>query len=134
MLSGESLSDCRVTRATSAKSAVTIMKAWGFDAIDVEYPTNDTEATNLVLLLKAVRDELDSYAAQHTSDYHFHPGCCTSLAAKGKKRHNQYRFLGFKPQTHCRFVHAKIHIRTAALLELDVYPRLGEICEMTRAE
>ncbi|KAH7134489.1 chitinase [Dactylonectria estremocensis] len=61
------------TRSTFAKSSVTLMKDWGFDGIDVdwEYPANDTEASNMVLLLQAIRDEMDSYAAQYASGYHF---------------------------------------------------------------
>ncbi|KAH6959838.1 glycoside hydrolase superfamily [Ilyonectria sp. MPI-CAGE-AT-0026] len=61
------------TRATFAKSAVTLMKDWGFDGVDIdwEYPANEDDATNMVLLLKAVRDELDSYAVEFASDHHF---------------------------------------------------------------
>ncbi|KAH7142177.1 chitinase [Dactylonectria macrodidyma] len=61
------------TRDTFAKSSVTLMKDWGFDGIDVdwEYPANDTEASNMILLLQAIRNEMDSYAAQYASGYHF---------------------------------------------------------------
>ncbi|KAM5345592.1 hypothetical protein ACJ41O_011453 [Fusarium nematophilum] len=61
------------TRSAFAKSAVTLMKDWGFDGIDVdwEYPKDDVEATNMDLLLQAVRDELDSYASQHAPGHHF---------------------------------------------------------------
>ncbi|CAM1503408.1 Fc.00g081840.m01.CDS01 [Cosmosporella sp. VM-42] len=61
------------TRATFATTAVTIMKDWGFDGIDVdwEYPADEAEATNMVLLLKAVRAELDAYAARFAEGYHF---------------------------------------------------------------
>lgn len=60
-------------RANFAKTSVAIMKDYGFDGIDVdwEYPADDTEAGNMVLLLQAVRDELDSYAAQYASNHHF---------------------------------------------------------------
>lgn len=73
------------TRATFAKSAVTIMKDWGFDGIDIdwEYPADDVEAANMVFLLQAVREELDSYAAQHASGHHFQ----LSIAAPAGQEH-----------------------------------------------
>ncbi|CAK7212553.1 Chitinase 4 [Sporothrix curviconia] len=61
------------TRATFAQTAVTLVKDWGFDGIDIdwEYPADATDATNFVLLLQAVRAELDAYAAQYAPGYHF---------------------------------------------------------------
>ncbi|EQL00399.1 chitinase [Ophiocordyceps sinensis CO18] len=55
------------------KSAVSFMKDWGFDGIDVdwEYPADDTQAGNMVLLLQAVRDELDGYAAKSAPGHRF---------------------------------------------------------------
>lgn len=61
------------SRALFAQSAVALMGDWGFDGINVdwEYPADAVQAQNLVDLLKAVRAELDSYAAAHARGYHF---------------------------------------------------------------
>ncbi|KAI0169292.1 glycoside hydrolase family 18 protein [Hypoxylon sp. FL1284] len=61
------------TRSTFAKSAIALMKDWGFDGLDIdwEYPADDTEASNMVALLKTIRSELDSYSSQYANGYHF---------------------------------------------------------------
>ncbi|KAH7111630.1 glycoside hydrolase [Dactylonectria macrodidyma] len=60
------------SRGRFAKSAVKTIGDWGFDGVDVDWesPTDETEASNFVLLLRAVRDELDTYAQQHAPGYH----------------------------------------------------------------
>ncbi|KAH7012082.1 family 18 glycosyl hydrolase [Microdochium trichocladiopsis] len=60
-------------RANFAESAVTMVKDYGFDGIDIdwEYPATPSDAANFILLLKAVRAELDSYRERAASDYHF---------------------------------------------------------------
>ena len=60
-------------RANFAKTAVALVKDWGFDGIDVdwEYPASAAEGADLVALLQAIRAELDSYAAQYADNYHF---------------------------------------------------------------
>ncbi|KAH9905237.1 glycoside hydrolase family 18 protein [Xylariomycetidae sp. FL2044] len=60
-------------RSTFARSAVAIMKDWGFDGIDIdwEYPNTKTEADNMVSLLRSVRQELDSYSGLYGNGSHF---------------------------------------------------------------
>lgn len=52
-------------RRNFARSAVSIIRKYGFDGLDVdwEFPKDATEAANYVELLRVVREEMDSYAA-----------------------------------------------------------------------
>lgn len=60
-------------RETFAKTSVKIMNDRGLDGIDVdwEYPADEVEAANMILLLEAVRQELDEHASINAPDYHF---------------------------------------------------------------
>ncbi|OAQ59046.1 chitinase 1 precursor [Pochonia chlamydosporia 170] len=73
------------TRATFAKSAVDMMKDWGFDGIDVdwEYPRDETQAQNMVLLLQQIRNTLDDYAKKFAPSHHFQ----LSIAAPAGREH-----------------------------------------------
>ena len=79
-------------RHTFARSAVKLVTDWGFDGIDVdwEYPENTAQGANFVLLLKACRDELDRYAAEHRLNYRFTLTVATSAGEAN------YKSLDFK--------------------------------------
>ncbi|CRK35192.1 hypothetical protein BN1708_016411 [Verticillium longisporum] len=60
-------------RLAFAQSSVSLMKDWGFDGIDIdwEYPADENEAENFILLLAAVRQELNAYASRYAPGHHF---------------------------------------------------------------
>ncbi|KAB5563633.1 glycoside hydrolase family 18 protein [Coniochaeta sp. 2T2.1] len=84
------------SRNKFASSAVTLVKDWGFDGIDIdwEYPTNAVEAQNFILLLKACRQALDQYAAQHAPGYHF---IITVASPAGAQNYNNMDLPGMDP-------------------------------------
>ncbi|PHH50887.1 Endochitinase 1 [Ceratocystis fimbriata CBS 114723] len=60
-------------RAEFCSSALTLVKDWGFDGIDIdwEYPKNKVETQAYVDLVKECRKQFDAYAAKHANNYHF---------------------------------------------------------------
>ncbi|KAK5625963.1 hypothetical protein RRF57_001679 [Xylaria bambusicola] len=66
------------SRQNFAKTAVELIKDWGFDGIDIdwEWPASATEASNMVSLLSAIRQQLDSYSSQYAGGYHFLLSVC----------------------------------------------------------
>ena len=62
-----------VGRSTFASSAVSLVANLGLDGLDInwEYPQNDADAANMVLLLKALRESLDIYGNSLRTPYHF---------------------------------------------------------------
>ncbi|OAQ58066.1 chitinase 1 precursor [Purpureocillium lilacinum] len=77
-------------RSTFAKSAVGLLKDWGFDGIDVdwEYPADAAQAADMILLLQELRRELDTYAAAHADGHHF---LLTIAAPAGPENFNKLR-------------------------------------------
>lgn len=60
-------------RSNFASSVVSLVKNLGFDGVDIdwEYPADDSQSANIILLLQAIRDALDSYGESLSSLYHF---------------------------------------------------------------
>ncbi|KAF2709740.1 glycoside hydrolase family 18 protein [Pleomassaria siparia CBS 279.74] len=68
-------------RSTFASTAITILKNLGFDGnslltltvgldVDWEYPSDATQANNMVLLLAEIRKQLDAYSSQYAGGQH----------------------------------------------------------------
>jgi chitinase len=60
-------------RSTFVTSALELVKNLGLDGLDIdwEYPKNDGEAQDFVLLLKECREALDAYGNSLSTPYHF---------------------------------------------------------------
>lgn len=59
-------------RSKFASSAVQLVKDLGFDGLDIdwEYPSDSTQAANMVALLAETRRQLDAYSAQYANGAH----------------------------------------------------------------
>lgn len=77
-------------RQTFARSAVRLIADLGFDGIDIdwEYPQNDAEASNFVLLLGETRSELDRLAQQNRGSQHH---LLTIAAPCGQQNYSKLR-------------------------------------------
>lgn len=63
----------QATRDKFTSTAVEFVRDLGLDGLDIdwEYPANDTEAANYVLLLRSLRTALDAYATQYAPNNKF---------------------------------------------------------------
>lgn len=61
------VSSIPAARKTFAKSAVNLMKNWGFDGVEIdwEFPADRRQGLNFLELLRAVRQDLEGHGAQH---------------------------------------------------------------------
>ncbi|KAL1303284.1 hypothetical protein AAFC00_006690 [Neodothiora populina] len=77
-------------RRQFAESAVCLLKDLGLDGLDVdwEYPKNEAEAEHYVLLLKAVREELNAYSHSLPQRPHF---LLTVASPCGPENYNRMR-------------------------------------------
>jgi chitinase len=83
-------------RSTFASSAVALVQTLGLDGLDIdwEYPEDDAQAENMVLLLQAVRAALDTYGNSFDTPYHFE---LTVASPCGPSNYRQMNLSGMDP-------------------------------------
>lgn len=83
-------------RSEFANSSVKLVQDLGFDGIDIdwEYPKDDTDATNLVELLKTCRLALDQSQAKHQPDSRF---LLTLATPADPQKYKYFRFKELNP-------------------------------------
>ena len=83
-------------RQRFCSSAVTLVKDWGFDGIDIdwEYPANANESRDFVLLLRECRRQLDDYARANAPGYHF---LITIASPAGPQNYENMDFAAMDP-------------------------------------
>ncbi|PHH92266.1 hypothetical protein CDD83_8191 [Cordyceps sp. RAO-2017] len=83
-------------RRNFCTSAVELMRDWGMDGLDIdwEYPNDDTEATNLILLLQECREALDRLATTQEQRYHY---LLTAATSAGPEKYGKMNLTAMDP-------------------------------------
>ncbi|KAK5990933.1 Chitinase 1 [Cladobotryum mycophilum] len=88
----EMAASTKQSRKLFANSAVKLLADWGFDGIDIdwEYPKDEQDAKNFVLLLKACRKALSKYSRLNRQLHHY----LLTIAASAGPKYYRIQNLG----------------------------------------